>query len=97
MAGRNDINGMSEFPALMHNTGSTLSDAAATVARAAATTDDTPSNQSVKEAARAWAVEAAQLAARGEEIAALSRQADQAGYQAGEQYAADPNKHMWME
>lgn len=58
---------------------------------------ESPSNQTVKDAADQWAAELAALTARGDEIIALSRQADQVGYDAADQYGTDPNRHAWMD
>lgn len=94
-AGRGDINGMSEFPGLMRSGGTMMGEAADHIERIAAITDDTPSNQAVKEAARTWAQQARALAAQGDEIAVLSERADANGHGFRDQYGRDPNWNMW--
>lgn len=96
--GNGEIQNMREdFPRALHTSGQAVADAAAQVRRQADLIDgETPSNQAVKDAAREWATLLDQLASKGEEIEALSRQADQTGWDAAEQYGHHPHGHKWV-
>lgn len=97
--GGHGIQSMAEdFPRVVSQGQAALQDGAAALRQqVAAIVDGSPSHQAVKDAAEEWARQAEQLAARGDDVIALSRQADAAGYEAQERYGSAPNRGAWLD
>jgi hypothetical protein len=86
-----------DFPRVIATGQQVIEDAVTSMRQqVAAAIGESPSSQAVKDLADQWAKELEALAARGDEITALSRQADQVGYDAADLYGADPHRHAWL-
>lgn len=97
--GGHGIQSMAEdFPRVVHQGKRALEEGAAALRlQVAAIVDGSPSHQAVKDAANEWAQQAEALAARGDDLIGLSRQADAVGYEAQERYGSATNRGAWVD
>jgi hypothetical protein len=87
-----------DFPRVVHQGKRALEEGAAALRlQVAAIVDGSPSHQAVKDAANEWAQQAEALAARGDDLIGLSRQADAVGYEAQERYGSATNRGAWVD